>query len=80
MATTVVGERGQITIPKDIRERLGIKPKTPVVMEITPEGLLIHPTVTVKLRSFSAGFIERTAGKDILRNGEKEKILAKWKK
>ncbi|MBI4685886.1 MAG: AbrB/MazE/SpoVT family DNA-binding domain-containing protein [Nitrospirae bacterium] len=80
MATGVVGERGQITIPKDIRKRLGIKPKTSVVMEVTPEGLLIHPTITVKIRSFSAEFIDETAGKDIIRPGEREKILGKWRK
>ncbi len=80
MATAVVGERGQITIPKDIRKRLGIKPKTPVVMEVTPEGLLIHPTVTVAIRSFSTEFIDEMTGKDILKPGEREKILGKWKK
>ena len=62
MVTGVVGERGQITIPKDIRKRLGIGPKTPVVMEITPQGLLIHPTVTVQIRSFPDEFIDEMTG------------------
>jgi len=80
MITGIVGERGQITIPKDIRKRLGIEPKTPVAMEITPQGLLIHPTVTVPVRSFSDDFIEEIAAADALKKGEKEKILRKWKK
>ena len=80
MITGIVGERGQITIPKDIRKRLGIEPKTPVAMEITPQGLLIHPTVTVPVRSFSDDFIEEIAAADALKRGEKEKILRKWKK
>lgn len=37
MVTGVVGERWQITIPKDMRKRLGINPKSPVVMEIIPK-------------------------------------------
>jgi len=80
MVTGVVGERGQITIPKDIRKRLGIRPKSPVVMEITPQGLLIHPTVTVKINSFSDEFIEEITAKDMLKPREREKILGKWKK
>lgn len=80
MITGIVGERGQITIPKDLRKRLGIGPKTPVAMEITPQGLLIHPTVTVPVRSFSDDFIEEIAAADALKMGEKEKILRKWKK
>lgn len=80
MITGIVGERGQITIPKDLRKRLGIEPKTPVSMEITPQGLLIHPTVTIPVRSFSDDFIEEIAAADALKKGEKEKILRKWKK
>lgn len=80
MIAGVVGERGQITIPKEIRERLGIAPKSPVSMEITPDGLLIHPTVTVPVRSFSDGFIGEIAAKDRLKPGEKKKIFDKWKK
>lgn len=80
MITGIVGERGQITIPKDIRKRLGIEPKTPVAMEVTPEGLLIHPTVTVPVRSFSDEFIKEIAAADTLKPGEKKKILGKWAK
>jgi len=38
MSTVIVGERGQITIPKEMRKRLGIAPKTPVLVEIRDEG------------------------------------------
>lgn len=79
MITGIVGERGQITIPKDIRKRLGISPRSPVAMEVTPEGLLIHPTVTVAVRSFSDGFVREIAAQDRLKPGEKKKILGKWK-
>ena len=80
MITGIVGERGQITIPKDLRKCLGLEPKTPVAMEITPQGLLIHPAFTVPVRSFSDDFIEEIAAVDAIKKGEKEKILRKWKK
>ena len=37
-----VGERGQITIAKAIRERLGVKPKDIAVQEIVDGRVVIH--------------------------------------
>ena len=37
-----VGERGQITIDKAIRERLGVKPKDIAVQEIVDGHVVIH--------------------------------------
>lgn len=79
MMTTIVGERGQITIPKEYRKRLGLEPKAPVELEMTAHGLLIRPTVTVALRSFSPEFIDEITSSDRLRPGEKETILKAWK-
>lgn len=78
MLTTIVGERGQITIPKEYRKRLGILPKTPVEIEMTSAGLLIRPTVTVSLRNFSNEFIEEIISADTLKQGEAEQILKAW--
>lgn len=80
METVIVGERGQITVPKRYRERLGIKPKSPVIMEITEDGLFIKPAITVLLRQFPAEFVQELEKEDLLKNGERKKILAKWKK
>jgi AbrB family looped-hinge helix DNA binding protein len=43
-----VGERGQVTIPKDLRERFGIEPGTPVEFEAV-EGRLVLRKVPRKL-------------------------------
>ena len=37
-----VSERGQITIPKAIRDRLGFHPNTEVELEVTEKGVLIR--------------------------------------
>ena len=79
MQTVIVGERGQITIPKEIRKRLGIRSKTPVVLEVRDEGLLIRPAVAVALRLFSDREIETMVAEDALDRDEKDRILAKWK-
>lgn len=80
METVIVGERGQITVPKRYREKLGIKPKSPVIVELTENGLFIKPAVTVLLRQFPEELIQELQKEDLLKNGERKKILAKWKK
>jgi AbrB family looped-hinge helix DNA binding protein len=80
METIIVGERGQVTIPKRLREKIGIKPKSPVVVELKENGILIRPAVTALLREFSDDFIRRLEKDDLLKEGEREKILSKWKK
>ena len=37
-----VGERGQVTIPKAIRERFGLSKGTKLEFETTPEGITIR--------------------------------------
>ena len=80
METVIIGERGQVTIPKKLREILGIKPKSPVFIELKNNGILIKPAVTVPLREFSDEFIQQLKEEDVLKKGEKKKILSKWKK
>lgn len=79
METVIVGERGQVTIPKKLRDRFGIKPKSPVVFELREEGIMIKPAVTVTVREFSEDFIKDVAKADQLKAGERKDILAKWK-
>ncbi len=80
MATVIVGERGQVTIPKKLRERFGIKSKSPVVFELREDGIMIKPALTVTVREFSDGFIKDVTKADELKPGERENILAKWKR
>jgi len=79
METAIVGERGQVTIPKKLRDQIGIKSKSPVVFEIREDGIMIKPAVTVAVREFSDEFIKGLTKKDTLKAGEREDILAKWK-
>jgi AbrB family looped-hinge helix DNA binding protein len=39
-----VQERGQVTLPADVRRRLGLKKGDLVAVTETPEGLLITPS------------------------------------
>lgn len=80
METVIVGERGQVTIPKKLRERFGIKSKSPVVFELREDGIMIKPALTVTVREFSGSFIKSVTKANELKEGEREHILAKWKR
>ncbi len=80
METIIIGERGQVTIPKKWREKLGMKPKSPVVLELRDDGIFIKPSVTVILRKFSEDFVTALDKADTLKKGEREEILRKWKR
>lgn len=80
METVIIGERGQVTIPKRWREKLGMKPKSPVVLELREDGIFIKPSVTVTLREFSDDFVAELEKADTLKKGEREEILRKWKR
>ncbi len=79
METVIVGERGQVTIPKKLRDRFGIKSKSPVVFELREDGIMIKPALTVTVREFSDDFIKAIVKSDQLKESEKKDILAKWK-
>jgi AbrB family looped-hinge helix DNA binding protein len=42
-AATTVSTKGQVILPKAIRERRGWRPGTRLVVEDTPEGVLLKP-------------------------------------
>lgn len=78
METLIVGERGQITIPKEMRRQLGIEPKQPVQVEVRDNVLCIRPVLAVSLRVFSDTQIVGMVQEDTLEYGERERILKKW--
>jgi AbrB family looped-hinge helix DNA binding protein len=36
-----ITSKGQVTIPQDIRERLGLLPQTEVIFELTDDGVIL---------------------------------------
>ena len=37
-----IGRRGQVTIPKDLRERFGLKPETEVEFQVVDNSILLR--------------------------------------
>ena len=49
-----INQRGTLTLPKEMRQRLGLKASGQVVVEETSEGVLLRPGVTVPVELYSA--------------------------
>ena len=49
-----VGQKGQITIPAEMRARLGIKPKDTVQFVQEKDGIKVKPRESVLLEGFGA--------------------------
>jgi len=87
MNTVIVGERGQITIPKALRKKYGIRRRQPVILEEKNGELVIKPAAAVPLkylkmiaREFDDEYIKKLINEDTLEEDEKGKILSKWSK
>ena len=53
-ATLTITSRGVVTLPAKLRQALGLKADDQLIAEITAEGLLLRPAVTLPLEIYSA--------------------------
>jgi len=56
-ATLTVGRRGRITLPARLRAALGLAAGDRLVAELTPEGILLRPAVTLPIEIYDAARI-----------------------
>lgn len=45
--------RGTITLPKKLRERYGLNPTQPVILETRPDGILLRPAVSIPIEIYT---------------------------
>jgi len=43
-----MGDRGRLVVPAEVRERLDLKPGTPLILVETPQGLVLATRAQVK--------------------------------
>ena len=79
MEMAIVGERGQITLPKKYRDKLGIKAKSPILIDITSDGIVVKPATLIESRIFSDEYVNELTSSDHITKDEKDEILDKWK-
>jgi AbrB family looped-hinge helix DNA binding protein len=52
-ATVTVNDRGVVSLPARLRRALGIKADDQLIAELTPDGLLLRPAVTLPIEIYS---------------------------
>ena len=52
-ATITITSRGAITLPVKLRQALGLKVEDLLIVETTPEGLLLRPAVALPVETYT---------------------------
>ena len=52
-AQITINSRGVITLPAKIRQAMGFQANDQLIAEITPQGLLLRPTVTLPVEMYT---------------------------
>ncbi|TMJ30398.1 MAG: AbrB/MazE/SpoVT family DNA-binding domain-containing protein [Alphaproteobacteria bacterium] len=60
-ATVTVNSRGVVTLPAKLRRAAGIRPDDQMIVETTPEGLLLRPAVTLPIEIYSEARLKEFA-------------------
>jgi AbrB family looped-hinge helix DNA binding protein len=54
-AAITITSRGVITLPARLRKALGLRADDQLIAEVTPEGLLLRPAVTLPVELYTPG-------------------------
>ena len=64
MARTKITSKGQVTIPKDVRERLGLRPGDEIEFVEDRRGFRVHKRVPASPFEQYRGYLKHLAGRD----------------
>ena len=51
--TFMINSRGVVMLPAKLRQAMGLKADEQLIAETTPQGLLLHPAVTLPLELYT---------------------------
>lgn len=74
-----VSTRGQITLPINIRKRLGIVPGGVVIVEVREDEVALRPAVVLEIETYRDIDIARWDAEDRLEEGERKVLLKRFK-
>ena len=79
---STISSKGQITVPKRVRDTLGLRPGTRVEFELIPEGALLRKGHRGGGRAVDrvAGILSRTERTDTLIDAMRGSAPAAWKR
>jgi len=71
----IVSDRGQITLPANLRKRLGFNPGSVVIVEDRQGEIILKPAAVMEIEMYSDADISRWDEDDRLKSVEKETAL-----
>ena len=74
-----VSGRGQITLPADMRKRLGIEAGGIVIAEEREGDIVLRPAAVLEIETYSDADIARWNAEDRLDDAERQAILQRFK-
>lgn len=78
MQLVKVGAKGQVSIPKTILDRLGIRKETPMLVEMTSDGaVVLRPAGVYPLEMYSDERIREFEEADRLTSAERRRVKAR---
>jgi antitoxin PrlF len=75
--TLLVSDRGQVTLPKRLRDRLAITPGSALIAEERDGALVLRPAAVTPLRVYSDEEIEEWLREDRVTPAERRRLLKK---
>ncbi len=72
-AMVTINSRGVVTLPAKLRRAAGIRPDDQMIVETTPEGLLLRPAVTLPIEIYSDARLKELAEEE----AKLEKVFAR---
>jgi antitoxin PrlF len=78
-ASLTISSRGQITLPADIRKRMGILAGGVVILEEREDEIALRPAAVLEIETYSDVDITRWDAEDHLEKAERLNILKKFK-
>ena len=75
--TLVVSDRGQVTLPKRLRERLAIAPGSALIAEERDGALVLRPAAVTPVRVYSDEEVREWLREDRVTFAERRRILKK---
>jgi AbrB family looped-hinge helix DNA binding protein len=70
----VISDRGQLTLPVNIRRRLGIKPGSVVTVEDRNGEIVLRPAAVVEIELYSDDQVREWDTADAFRTGERKML------
>ena len=75
--TIIVSNRGQLTLPTNLRKRFGIKDGGPIILEERENELALKPAMVLEVEMYSDARIAEWDKVDRLDKSEKQRISKK---